>query len=85
MAGLNDDEQLALARRLKARCLELLAQAHEDAGVQGLCAEGRWEAALGALERADPRELLSPAAPAPDAGASPAAHGAASPAPRSSQ
>ena len=39
-----------LAKRIRDACLEALLQAYEDAGVQGLCAEGRWEAAVGALK-----------------------------------
>jgi hypothetical protein len=36
-----------LAKRIRNACLEAVRQAYEDAGVQGLCAEGRWEAAIG--------------------------------------
>ncbi len=32
--------------------------AYEDAGVQGLCEEGRWEAAIGALQSLDLRKLV---------------------------
>ena len=39
-----------LAKRIRDACLEAVLQAYEDAGVQGLCAEGRWEAAVGALK-----------------------------------
>ena len=39
-----------LAKRIRDACLEALLQAYEDAGVQGLCAEGRWEVAVGALK-----------------------------------
>lgn len=47
-----------LARRVRATCLESAKQAYEDAGVQGLCAEGRWEAALSAIEAIDVRTIL---------------------------
>jgi hypothetical protein len=33
-------------------------QAYEDAGIQGLCAEGRWEAAVGALKTVELAPLL---------------------------
>jgi hypothetical protein len=39
-----------LAKRVRDACLEAVLQAYEDAGMQGLCAEGRWEAAVGALK-----------------------------------
>lgn len=37
-----------LVKRIRDACLQAALQACEDAGVQGLCAEGRWEAAVGA-------------------------------------
>ena len=46
------------AKRIRAACLEAVLQAYEDAGVQGLCAEGRWEAAVGALRTLDLAPLL---------------------------
>ena len=49
-----------LAEKVRAACLKTLLEAYEDAGVQGLCAEGRWEAALGALERLELAKLLAP-------------------------
>ena len=47
-----------LAERIRNACLEALLQAYEDAGVQGLCAEGRWEAAVGARRQLDLTLLL---------------------------
>jgi hypothetical protein len=47
-----------LAKRIRDACLELAIQAYEDAGVQGLCAEGRWEAAIGALKTMELTPLL---------------------------
>jgi hypothetical protein len=38
-----------LAKRIRGACLEAVVGAYDDAGIQGLCAEGRWEAAVGAL------------------------------------
>jgi hypothetical protein len=56
------------AERVRAACLKAASDAYEDAGVQGLCAEGRWEAALGAAEALDLHALVqeltvSPAPP----------------------
>jgi hypothetical protein len=45
------------AKRIRDACLEAVLQAY-DAGVQGLCAEGRWEAAVGALRTLDLAPLL---------------------------
>ena len=47
-----------LAKRIRDACLEALLQAYEDAGVQGLCAEGRWEVAVGALKTVELAPLL---------------------------
>ena len=47
-----------LAKRIRDACLEAVLQEYEDAGVQGLCAEGRWEAAVGALRTLDLAPLL---------------------------
>ena len=46
------------AKRIRDACLEAVLQEYEDAGVQGLCAEGRWEAAVGALQTLDLAPLL---------------------------
>lgn len=47
-----------LAKRIRDRCIEAALQAYEDAGVQGLCAEGRWEAAVSALRTVELVPLL---------------------------
>jgi hypothetical protein len=47
-----------LAKRIRDACVETLVQAYDDAGMQGLCAEGRWEVAVGALRRLDLLPLL---------------------------
>ena len=38
--------------------MEAILEAYDEAGVQGLCAEGRWEAAVGALRTLDLAPLL---------------------------
>ena len=47
-----------LAKRIRARCIEAVLQAYEDAGIQGLCEEGRVEAAIDALRTVDLAPLL---------------------------
>ena len=49
------------AKRVRDACLEAVREAYEDAGVQGLCAEGRWEAAVGALQTLDVARLVQKA------------------------
>jgi hypothetical protein len=38
-----------LAERIRTELLEAALRAYEEAGIQGLCAEGRWEAAVDAM------------------------------------
>jgi len=47
-----------LAKRIRDACLQAALQAYEDAGMQGLCAEGCWEAAVGALKTVELAPLL---------------------------
>ena len=47
-----------LAKRIRDACAEAALQAYEDAGLQGLCAEGRWEVAVGAVKGLDLTPLL---------------------------
>jgi hypothetical protein len=47
-----------LAERIRARLLAAAEAAFEDAGIQGLCMEGRLEAAMSAMKTLDLSELL---------------------------
>jgi hypothetical protein len=47
-----------IAAQIREACLKAALQAYEDAGVQGLCAEGRWEAAVSAMQSVDVTALL---------------------------
>lgn len=42
-----------LAEAVRRACIEAALAAYEDAGVSGLCAEGRWEAAVSAMQSLD--------------------------------
>ena len=55
-----DPRELALA--IRDACRAALAEAHEEALLAGLCGDGAWEAALGALSRLSADELLQRAA-----------------------
>lgn len=48
-----------LATALRRACIEILLDAHEDAGMQGLCAEGRFEAAVERVRATPIEELLA--------------------------
>lgn len=49
---------LEAARRA---CLEAAQHAYEDAGIRGLCGDGRWECALAAIRAVDLTVLSEPA------------------------
>jgi hypothetical protein len=48
-----------LAEAVRTACLRAAHEAHEDAGVRGLCQEGRWEVALDAIRSIDLDRLLA--------------------------
>ena len=50
----------SLVETVRAACLEAALAAYEDAGIRGLCAEGRWEAALAAIRLVDLSGVLEP-------------------------
>jgi hypothetical protein len=58
-------ERRLLAERVWTACARAILDAYEDAGVSGLCAEGRWEYAIGRLRQLDLEPLLHAAAAAP--------------------
>jgi hypothetical protein len=48
-----DEAGRAVAEAVRQALLSAASQAHEEGGLSGLCAEGRWELALDALRTAD--------------------------------
>ena len=65
MAHRTDSDTIA-AQSVRAACLDAAIQAYEDAGIRGLCADGRWEAALAAIRQLDLSDALErPAEPPP--------------------
>ena len=52
------DTSLNLAEAVRAACLDAARRAYEDAGIRGLCADGRWEAAWTTIQHLDLRALL---------------------------
>jgi hypothetical protein len=57
MAHRNDNEFI-LAEAVRAACLDAAVLAYEDAGIRGLCADGRWEAALAAIGQLDLSQVV---------------------------
>ena len=48
----NQHDRMLLEAARQA-CLQAAADAYEDAGIRGLCGDGRWEYALGAIRALD--------------------------------
>jgi hypothetical protein len=64
---------LALAESIRRAVIAAGEAAYEDAGIQGLCAEGRWEAAVAAMRSVDVESLARRAFPGADPKRSPSA------------
>lgn len=47
------EEARVLAEAVRRACLEAATAAYEQAGISGLCGEGRWEMAVRALKELD--------------------------------
>ncbi len=56
---MNDPQ--GLAETVRRACIEVALEAYEDAQVRGLCHEGAWEVAIGALRSLDLKALLAAA------------------------
>ena len=55
-------ETSSLVEMVRAACLNAALAAYEDAGIRGLCTEGRWEAALTAIRHVDLSGVVEPPA-----------------------
>ena len=50
--------QLEMAEKIRDACMRAALAAHEDAGISGLCMEGRWEIAMQAIRTLDLESVL---------------------------
>lgn len=60
----SQEATLRLAEAVRDACLNAALAGYEDARIRGLCHEGAWEAAVGAMRMLDLEPLLAPHAPA---------------------
>lgn len=51
---------IKVAETIRLACLEAALEAYENAGISGLCAEGRWEYAIQAIQDLNLESILSP-------------------------
>ncbi len=58
-AGDKRSQNLQLAETVRAALISAAHEAYESAGISGLCAEGRWENAIGAMRTLDLNSLLA--------------------------
>lgn len=59
---MDDTERRQLATAIRDECVRELLDAYEQAGMSGLCAEGRWEVAVGRVRSFSDADLLERAA-----------------------
>jgi hypothetical protein len=52
------NDKTMLAEAIRTACLEAALRAYEDAGISGLCEEGRWECAVQAIKGLDLTALI---------------------------
>ena len=55
-----DVDPRTLIEQTRAALIEAALAAYEDAGMRGLCAEGAWEVAIGALRSLDLSRIATP-------------------------
>ena len=48
-----------LCESIREACLQAAVEAYENAGISGLCAEGRWELAVQAIRTLDLRQIVA--------------------------
>lgn len=53
-----DEIALEVAETMRTECRKSLTEAYEEAGLSGLCAEGRWEVALDSLVNIDSKKII---------------------------
>jgi hypothetical protein len=60
------NDKTRLAEAIRTACLEAALRAYEDAGISGLCEEGRWECAVQAIQGLDLTALIQQTYGTPD-------------------
>lgn len=58
MSDATEQQLRELAERVRQACVTAAVEGYEDAGLRGLCAEGRWECARQAIAALDIEVVL---------------------------
>ena len=53
-----DQDLLRIAEAIRAACLVAALEGYEDASMRGLCHEGAWECAIGAIQSLNVKRIL---------------------------
>lgn len=53
-----DIKELEIAQKVKEACIRAAREGFSDASMSGLCSEGAMEAAICAIEKLDPAEII---------------------------
>ena len=53
------DSKRRLAEVVRQACLKAAQEGYENAGISGLCEEGRWECAVGAIRALDIEAVIA--------------------------
>lgn len=61
--SVEEDPRQLLARAVRDACVQAALDGYEQAGMSGLCAEGRWEMAVDSMRSLDLAAVLSGVAP----------------------
>lgn len=51
------------AEKIRNACINAAKEAYEDAGIRGLCQEGRWELALDAMKHINLQKVIKNESP----------------------
>ncbi|HEU0298536.1 MAG TPA: hypothetical protein VFR37_03760 [Longimicrobium sp.] len=63
---MNRNADPAITEAVRRALIDAAESAYEDAGIRGLCAEGRWEAAVQAMRGVDVEAIVRQAAASAD-------------------
>jgi hypothetical protein len=56
---IEQDLKRRLAEAVRQACLNAAREGYENAGISGLCEEGRWECAVGAIRALDIEAVIA--------------------------
>ena len=52
------DDRMEIAEKVRRECIAVALSSYEDAGIRGLCGDGRWEYAIDAVRGIDLERIV---------------------------